>query len=351
MKKIKTIKIGNTMIGPNYPCYIIAEIGSNFDGSLQKAKKLIKLAKDCGANAVKFQSFKTDLLLSKKGFDKKSAFQAKWKKSVWKTYQDAEFPRKWHEVLNNFSKKNRIQFFTSPWDFEAVDILMKLDVPVIKIGSGDITYFEMLKYVGKTGKPVILSTGASNMKEVESAVKIIKSTGNNKIILLHSVVQYPSLIQESNLNVLETLRKKFNLNVGYSDHSPGSLIALSSVVLGAKMIEKHFTINPKSIGPDHPHSMDPKSFKKMVNDIRIIEKSMGSGKKNPVSSETETRIIQRRGIWTVNEIKKGEKINSKNTKALRPYSGISASKYKKIVGKKATRSLKSHYALKENDFK
>ena len=145
MKKIKTIKIGNTMIGPDYPCYIIAEIGSNFDGSLLKAKKLIKLAKDCGANAVKFQSFKTDLLLSKKGFDKMSTFQAKWKKSVWKTYQDAEFPRKWHEVLNNFSKKNRIQFFTSPWEFEAVDILMKLDVPVLKIGSGDITYFEMLK--------------------------------------------------------------------------------------------------------------------------------------------------------------------------------------------------------------
>jgi len=351
MKKIKTVKIGNTMVGPDYPCYIIAEIGSNFDGSLQKAKKLIKLAKDCGANAVKFQSFKTDLLLSKKGFDKKSAFQSKWKKSVWKTYQDAEFPRKWHKILNNFSKKNRIQFFTSPWDFEAVDLLIELDVPAIKIGSGDITYFEMLRYVGKTGKPVILATGASNMKEVENAVKIIKSTGNNKIILLHSVVQYPSPIQESNLKVLETLRKKFNLNVGYSDHSPGSLIALSSVLLGAKMIEKHFTINPESTGPDHPHSMNPKSFKKMIDDIRTIEKSMGDGKKNPVSSEIETRIIQRRGIWTVGEIKKGEKMTKKNIKALRPYSGISASKYEKIVGTRAVRNLKSYYALKESDFK
>ena len=153
------------------------------------------------------------------------------------------------------------------------------------------------------------------------------------------------------MKVLETLRRKFNLNVGYSDHSPGSLIALSSVVLGAKMIEKHFTINPKSVGPDHPHSMDPKSFKKMIDDIRIIEKSMGSGEKNPVSSEAETRVIQRRGIWTVNAIKKGEKINSENTKVIRPYSGISASKNEKIVGKKATRNLKSHYALKESDFK
>ena len=351
MKKIKTVKIGKTVVGSGHPCYIIAEIGSNFDGSLQKAKKLIKLAKECGADAVKFQSFKTDLLLSKRGFGKKSAFQVKWKKSVWKTYQNAEFPRKWHKVLNNFSKKNRIQFFTSPWDFEAVDLLMELDVPAIKIGSGDITYFEMLRYVGKTGKPVILATGASNMKEVESAVKIIKSTGNNKIILLHSVVQYPSPIQESNLKVLKTLRRKFNLNVGYSDHSPGSLIALSSVVLGAKMIEKHFTINPKSVGPDHPHSMDPKSFKKMIDDIRIIEKSMGDGKKNPVSSEIETRIIQRRGIWTVSEIKKGEKMTKKNIKALRPYSGISASKYEKIVGTRAVRNLKSYYALKESDFK
>jgi N-acetylneuraminate synthase len=351
MKKIETIKIGNIKVGPDHPCYIIAEIGSNFDGSLQKAKKLIKLAKDCGANAVKFQSFKTDLLLSKNGFDKKNAFQAKWKKSVWKTYQDAEFPRKWHKILNDFSKKNSIQFFTSPWDFEAVELLKELDVPVIKIGSGDITYFEMLKRVGKTGKPIILATGASNMKEVEDAVKIIKSTGNKKIILLHSVVQYPSPIQEANLNALETLRKKFNLNVGYSDHSPGSLIVLSSVVLGAKIIEKHFTIDPKSMGPDHPHSMDPKSFKKMIDNIRTIEKSMGDGKKNPVHSENETRIIQRRGIWTVNGIKKGEKISEENIKALRPFSGISASKYEKIIGKKATRNLKAHYALKENDFK
>ena len=228
---------------------------------------------------------------------------------------------------------------------------MELDVPAIKIGSGDITYFEMLRYVGKTGKPVILATGASNMKEVENAVKIIKSTGNNKIILLHSVVQYPSPIQESNLKVLETLRKKFNLNIGYSDHSPGSLIALSSVLLGAKMIEKHFTINPESTGPDHPHSMNPKSFKKMIDDIRTIEKSMGDGKKNPVSSEIETRIIQRRGIWTVSEIKKDEKMTKKNIKALRPYSGISASKYEKIVGTRAVRNLKSYYALKESDFK
>jgi len=317
----------------------------------KKQKKLIKLAKNCGANAVKFQSFKTDLLLSKNGFSRKNAFQAKWKKSVWETYQDAEFPRKWHKILNDFSTKNGIQFFTSPWDFEAVDLLKELDVPIIKIGSGDITYFEMLKYIGKTGKPIILSTGASNMKEVEDAVKIIKSTGNKKIILLHSVVQYPSPIQEANLKALETLRKKFNLNVGYSDHSPGSLIVLSSVALGAKMIEKHFTINPKSTGPDHPHSMDPRSFKKMVGEIRTIEKAMGDGKKIPVVSETETRIIQRRGIWTVKEIKKGEKMNKENIKALRPYSEISASKYEKIIGTKAVRNLKSHYALKENDFK
>ena len=350
MEEIKIVKIGKIKVGPNYPCYIIAEIGSNFDGSLEKAKKLIKLAKNCGANAVKFQSFKTDLLLSRGGFEEKNAFQAKWKKSVWKTYEDAEFPRKWHKILNNFAKKNDIQFFTSPWDLEAVDLLKELDVPVIKIGSGDITYFEMLKYVGKTNKPIILATGASNLKEVEDAVKIIKSTGNDKIILLHSVVQYPSPIEEANLKALETLQKKFKLNVGYSDHSPGSLIALSSVVLGAKIIEKHFTINPKSIGPDHPHSMDPKSFKKMIDEIRLIEKSMGDGKKNPVKSENETRIIQRRGIWTVKEIKKGEKMTLDNIKALRPFSGITASKYEKIIGKKATKNLRSEYALKENDF-
>lgn len=338
------------MVGEGHRCYVIAEIGSNFDGSLAKAKKLIKLAKECGADAAKFQAFKTELLLSEKRFEKKSAFQSRWKKSVWQTYKDAELPRNWHKKLNDYAKKIKIDFFTSPWDFEAVDILTKLKAPAIKIGSGDITYVDILKYIGSKQKPVLLATGASTLKEVEEAVKAIRSTRNNQIILMHSVTQYPSPIEDANLNALNVLKKKFSLNLGYSDHSPGSLIVLASVAMGASVIEKHFSLNPNSKGPDHPHSMSPKAFKKMVDDIRQLEKAKGDGIKKIEKSEKETVIIQRRGIWAIKPIKKGEKFSRKNIMALRPFDSISASKFEYILGKKSKRGIENSQPVKKSDF-
>ena len=346
---LKPVKIGNKFVGDGYACYVIAEIGSNFDGSLSRAKKLIKTAKECGANAAKFQSFKTEKLLSKKGFKKKSTFQSKWKKSVWEVYKNAELPRAWHKKLKEYADHIGIDFFTSPWDFEALAIIQKLKVPAIKIGSGDITYHELLSRAGSTGKPILLATGASTLEEVKQAINVIKSTGNKKIILLHSVVQYPSPIEEANLKVLNNLRNKFKLNVGYSDHSSGSLIALASVVLGSCVIEKHFSLDPKSLGPDHSHSMDPKSFRKMVDEIRLLEKAMGHGIKKPFPSENETRIIQRRGIWTVKDISKGEIFNEENIKPLRPVLGISAAKYKFLLGKKSKKKFKAYEKIIEKD--
>lgn len=347
--KIKPIKLKNKLVGENQNCYIIAEIGSNFDGSLTKAKKLIKLAKQSGADAVKFQTFTAKGLIMKQGFDRKTAFQAKWKNSVWETYKKAEFPREWHKELNNFSKKMGIHFFTSPWDFEAVDMLDALNPPAFKIGSGDITYLEILKYVASKKKPIILATGASTIKEVEDAVKTIKSTGNKQIILLHSVTQYPSPIEDANLLVLERLRKTFQLNVGYSDHSPGSLVALASVTLGARIIEKHFTDDPSLSGPDHPHSMDPKSFSSMVKDIRILQRALGDGKKKVEKSEKETRIIQRRGIWTIKPIKKGEKFSKENIVAVRPVLGVPASKFGTVMGKKAKHNFLPYKPIRVQD--
>lgn len=346
---LKSIKIGNQNVGEGNPCYIIVEIGSNFDGSLAKAKKLIKLAKECGADAAKFQSFKTEKLLSKRGFEKKSAFQARWKKSVWQVYKEAEFPRSWHKELNQYAKKIGIHFFTSPWDFEAVDLLKKLNVPAIKVGSGDITHLEILKHIGRTKKPVLLATGASTMDEVTNAIKAIRSTGNKKIILMHSVTQYPSPIDEANIHAIKSLEKKFKLNVGYSDHSPGSLVVLASIALGASVIEKHFTLNPKTKGPDHPHSMDPKSFSKMVHDIRTLEKALGSGIKKVEKSEKETRILQRRGLWTISKIKKNQRFGSKNVEALRPVLGLPASKYQSVIGKKAKRGFSEYEPIRQKD--
>lgn len=347
--RIRPIKIGEKQVGVNRDCYIIAEIGSNFDGSLSKAKKLIKLAKDAGADAAKFQTFLTEELLSRRGFEKKSAFQSKWKSSVWDTYRKAELPREWLKGLKKYADKIGIDFFTSTWDLEAVDIMEKLNVPAYKIGSGDITYHQILRKIASKGKPILLATGASNLEEVSKAIKVIKKTGNQKIILLHSVVQYPSPISDANLKSLEILRKKFRLNVGYSDHSLGSLIPLASIAMGSCVIEKHFSLNLKSNGPDHSHSMDPTSFKKMVEDIRTLEAAMGKEVKKPAPSEKETRIIQRRGIWTTRKITKGEKFSNQNIKPLRPAVKISASKFEQILGKKAKRNFESFEAIREND--
>ena len=346
---IKPIKIGNRYVGYGYPTYVIAEIGSNFDGSINKAKKLVSTAKRSGADAVKFQSFKTELLLSKNGFKTKDTFQSRWPKSVWQTYEDAEFPREWHKEIKQYCKKIEIDFFTSPWDFEAVDILSKLNVPAFKIGSGDITFDELLIYIGKKQKPILLATGASNIKEISHALNVLTSTGNNKILLLHSVVQYPSSINQANINAMIFLRNKFKLNVGYSDHSPGSTVALASVALGASVIEKHFTLSQKDKGPDHPHSMEPCSFKNMVKEIRSIEQALGDGKKIPQPEEKETRIIQRRGIWSIRQIKKGEKFTKENIMALRPAFGLSADKLSNLLGKKAKKNYQEYSVISKNE--
>jgi len=348
--KIAPVKIGRNNIGTGYPCYVIAEIGSNFDGSLSKAKKLAKLAKNSGANAAKFQSFQTEKIISPTGFKKKSTFQSRWKKSVWDVYKNAEFPLSWHKELNEYCKKIGIDFLSAPYFQEAVDLLKVLNVPAIKIGSGEITDIEFLKYVGKTNKPIFLATGASDMKEVTKAVNAIKITGNNQIILMQAITQYPSPIENSNLKVIESFRQKFRLNVGYSDHSPGSLVILGSVALGSCVIEKHFTDDLSLSGPDHPHSMCPKNFREMVTQIRLLESAMGDGIKKVEKCEKETRIIQRRGIWTTKKILKGEKFTNYNIQTLRPVSGIDASQYRLLLGKKSKKSLKPYSPIKSNYF-
>ncbi len=341
--------MGKKFVGKNQPCYIIAEIGSNFDGSIKKAKRLIELAKKSGADCAKFQSFQTKELISKSGFNKKTAFQATWKKSVWSIYENAEFPRKWHKELANYAKKLKIDFMSTPYDFDAVDLLDKLDVPAIKIGSGDITYIDFLKYVAKKKRTILLPVGASTINEIKNAINTIKPI-NKKIILLQSVTQYPSPIKDANILSMVSLGKKFGLNVGYSDHSLGITVPITSVALGACIIEKHFTDNISNTGPDHPHSLDPKSFSDMVNKIREVELSLGDGKKKVEKSEKDTRIIQRRSIFTIKNIKKGEKFTHENIKCLRPCIGLPPSYISKILDKKAKKNLNSYISLKINDF-
>ncbi|WP_268544153.1 N-acetylneuraminate synthase family protein [Candidatus Nitrosotenuis cloacae] len=346
---IKPIKIGKKTLGNNHRCYVIAEIGSNFNRDIKLAKKLIKLAKESGADAAKFQSFIPEKIISKRGFEKKLAFQSKWKKSVWQVYDDAKLPLSWHYELNKYAKSIGIDFMSAPYYYEAVDLLVKLNVPAIKIGSGEITNLEFLRYVGKTNKTILLATGASTMNEVKDAVRTIRSSGNKKIILMQAVTQYPSPISDANLRVLDTFRREFQLNVGYSDHSPGILVILASVALGACVVEKHFTINKKMSGPDHPHSLDPMEFSQMVKKIREIQIAMGDGIKKIEKSEEETRIIQQRGIWTIKKISKGENFTRSNIDVLRPVLGVSAARYASMIGKTAKRNFEPYEPIKEKD--
>ena len=330
--------------------YIIAEIGSNFDGDLNRAKMLIKLAKESGANAVKFQCFKADKIISKEAFkDLKKGFQKKWKKPVFEVYKNAEFPREWHKELFNYCKDMKIDFLSSPYDFEAVDILDKLGVKAFKIGSGDITWNEMLRYIAKKKKPIILSTGASSLKEIDEAIKTIRAEGNENITLLQCVTNYPSKFESANIRAMETMGKMFNVDIGYSDHTLGNIVPLGAVTLGAKIIEKHFTDDKKREGADHPFAMDYKEFKEMVDSIRTLEKALGSPFKKVYEEEKETQILQQRCLRASKDIEKGTKIKEEMIDVLRPLTEncLKPNKKIEIIGKTLKRDMKKGDAFEK----
>jgi pseudaminic acid synthase len=343
---LRNIKIDDTLVGDDQPVYIIAEIGSNFDGSLDEAKKLVDAAKNCGANAIKFQSFQVDKIVNGQAFkDLKISFQANWKKPVYDVYKEAEFPREWHKSVAEYCREKHITFFSAPYDKEAVDLLDEIGVPAFKVGSGDLNFLSLIEYIAKKQKPMILGTGASTIGEVEDAVNIIRNVGNNEIILLHCVTNYPSPIEQSNIRVMATLREGFQCNVGYSDHSQGCIVPLGAVALGACMIEKHFTLDKTKQGPDHPFAMDVSDFKEMVTNVRLLEKALGSSVKKPVPAENETIIIQRRCIYAKEDIQKGTTITEDLLTVLRPDRGLKPNSINLIVGRKAQKNIKKLSAI------
>ena len=331
---MRKIKIGDCYIGDGEPVYIIAEIGSNFDGNLEQAKKLIDLAKEAGANAAKFQSFMPDKIIARKGFSTKVSFQAKWDKPVYEVYSEAMLPREWHRELASYCGEKNIQFLSAPYDREAVDLLSEIGVPAFKIGSGEIDNPPFLEYVAKKGKPIILGTGASTLGEVGEAVNTIRGAGNEDIVLLHCVTNYPSPIEEANIRAMLTLREAFQVPVGYSDHSPGSVVPLGAVALGACVIEKHFTFDKARKGPDHPFAMDVPEMTAMIKDVRLLEKALGSAVKQVTLAEAETIVIQRRGLFARVDIPAGTSITPEMMEPLRPATGIPPKQIQMVIGKR-----------------
>ena len=355
---MEEIKINKNIIGAGHSVYVIAEIGSNFDGDLDRAKYLAKLSKQAGADAFKIQNFLASKIVSEKGFKNlQISFQSKWEKPVTEVYKSAEFPREWVRDISDYCKEIGIDFFSSPYDNEAVDLLEDIGIKAYKIGSGEIDNLEFLEYVAKKQKPVILGCGAATMKEIEEAISVIRNSGNDKIVLLQCVTNYPAFVKDSNIKAMVSFKEKFKTEVGYSDHTIGEegggddplggmTVPLGAVALGACIIEKHVTDDILRKGPDHPFAMDFDNFKKMVDGIRAMEKALGDGEKKVTKSEMETVIIQRRGIYAKTDIKEGEIISWDKIEFLRPALALRPAQIKNILGKKAKYNIKSGEPIK-----
>jgi N,N'-diacetyllegionaminate synthase len=321
------IKINNQKIGDSSPVFIIAEIGINHNGDVNLAKKMIKRAKECGVNAVKFQTFKAEHITTKKS-------------ELFNVFKNAELSEKDFQELSNYSKKNSIMFFSTAASLESIEWLTKIRIPIFKISSGNLTNHQLLSHVAKKKKPMIISTGMANTKEVLDAVKTIEKTGNKKIVILHSVSTYPTPPSEVNLNVIEKLQEKFDYPIGYSDNGKDELVPLIAVAKGAKVIERHFTLNRKMNGHDHAMSTEPDDFKKMVQNIRLIEKMLGEGIKKCQPSEIPNKSIFRRSIIADRDIEKGEKISEEMLRIKRPDTGIQPKYLFKVIGKITNKRIK-----------
>ncbi len=314
---MKRIQLGNRWVGDGDPVYIVAELANNWDGKKKRAKKLIELAKDCGADAVKFQSFAVDNLLSKRGCE---LLDPERGSSLYKAIAASSLPPEWHWELSNYAKGKGLQCFSAPYDEKSVDLLVMLDVPAIKIGSGEIDWHSRLRYIAKTGKPIIIATGTSTFLEVSEALKVMRSEGNNKIIVLQCVSEYPSHFESANIRAMATFRKSFDVLVGYSDHTSRSwIVPLGAVALGACLIEKHFTDAHSGEGRGHSYSMDPTEFATMVESIRAMEKALGKPIRKVYPEELSRVAFQRRCLRATKYIPKGSRITKEMVEALRPY--------------------------------
>lgn len=340
-------KIGNQMIGDGHPTYFIADIAANHDGDLERAKLLIKLAKEAGADAAKFQNFSAPKIVSDYGFrslGQQQSHQASWKKSVFEVYKDASVPFDWTPILKETCEKIGIEYFSSPYDFDAVDQLDAY-MPAYKVGSGEIDWLEALERMASKNKPVLLATGAANIGEVQRAVHTILAI-NPHLVLMQCNTNYTASLENFNhihLNVLKTYAVMFpNVILGLSDHTPGHATVLGAVALGARVIEKHFTDDNSRSGPDHKFAMNPVTWAEMVENTRRLEKALGSPDKKVAENERDTVIIQRRCLRAARNIAFGEVLTREMIDILRPATpgAVKPDQVRNVVGLRAAHPLK-----------
>ena len=352
MENTVKITIGRKIVGGGGPCFIIAEAGVNHNGSLNLAKELVDAAKNAGADAIKFQTFKTEDLVTEgaatASYQKKNTGK---EESQFKMLKKLELSEKDFIKLKKYCDRKNILFLSTPHTENAVDFLEQLRVPAYKVASGDLTNLPLLEKISKKKKPIILSTGMATLDEVREAVTTIKRAENNKIILLHCTTNYPCLSREVNLRAILTLKEKFNLSVGYSDHTEGVLVPIMAVAMGALVIEKHFTLDKNLSGPDHKASLGPKELKVMVKMIRTTEQILGSGIKIPTKNEEEIKKITRKSIVAKTDIKKGQKITKNMLIIKRPGTGIEPKYLNRVIGRVVKRIKKKDDLIKFKDLK
>ncbi len=337
------------------PLYFIADIGANHDGDINRAIKLIELAKEAGADAAKFQNFKANTIVSKRGFENigQLSHQASWKKSVYEVYEDASVSQDWTLLLKKKCDEVGIDYFTSPYDFDAVNHVDQY-VDLYKIGSGDITWLDIIEFIAKKNKPVLLATGASDIEDVQRAMNVLQQH-TNKIVLMQCNTNYTGStgnFKYINLNVLKTFQQSYpNVILGLSDHTPGHATVLGAVALGATFIEKHFTDDNSRTGPDHKFAMNPVTWREMVERSNELFLAMGDGIKRVEENELKTVLVQRRALRYNQSLNKGHTISENDIFPLRPYTEQGLHPYQKmeIIGKELLTDVEADQLISIQD--
>jgi len=343
------MNISGRTIGLTQPPFVIAELSANHNGSLNRALETITVAKQCGADAVKIQTYTADTMTidcDLPDFVIKGGLWDGYK--LYDLYKWAQTPYEWHKPLFDHAKKEGITLFSTPFDETAVDLLESLNTPAYKIASFELTDLPLIEYVAKTGKPMILSTGMATEEEIHEAVTTAREAGCKELVLLHCISSYPTPMEQAHLRQIPALAKKFKVPVGLSDHTLGTTASVAAVALGACVIEKHFTLSRADKGPDCEFSLEPFELKRLCEEVRAAWTALGSAGFGREKAEERSKVF-RRSLYIVQDVKKGEKLTAKNLKRIRPGLGLEAKLYRQVLGQTVKRDLKKGEALKSGD--
>lgn len=337
---VTTVWPGEREVGRDQSCFIIAEAGVNHNGQLDLAKRLVAAAAEASADAVKFQTFSAHRVASasakKAGYQKQTTAPEQSQREMLKRL---ELSSEAHRELQAFCHEKGVLFVSTPFDWGSVDLLDSIGVPFFKIGSGEITNHAFLSYVAGKGRPIVLSTGMSTLGEVDEAVHVIEQAGCREISLLHCVSNYPAAPADINLRAMQTLAAAWHYPVGYSDHTVGVEVALAAVAMGACIIEKHFTLDRDLPGPDHRASLEPDELRRMITGIRNVEAALGSGRKEPAHSESDTAVVARRSLVAARDIPAGRVLLPEDVAVLRPGTGLRPAMLPFVLGRRAKEEI------------